>query len=72
MFLWNKLITQNRIDSALIRDLNDISYKSTNGRPREKPRGFNQNIVDLGTLPFKENPPPDKITKEMIEEYHNQ
>ena len=69
MSLWDKIITQNKIDSALISDLNDISYKSTKGR-REKGRSFRDNIVDLGTLPFKENPPPDKITKEMIEDYH--
>ena len=69
MSLWNKIITQNKIDSALISDLNDISYKSTKGR-REKGRSFRDNIVDIGTLPFKENPPPDKITKEMIQEYH--
>ena len=69
MSLWDKIITQNKIESALISDLNDLSYKSTKGR-REKPRDFNQNMVNLGTLPFKENPPPDKITKEMIEEYH--
>ena len=65
MSLWNKIITQNKIDSALISDLNDISYKSTKGR-REKGRGFKDGIVDLGTLLFKDNPPPDKITKEMI------
>jgi len=69
MSLWNKITTQNRIDSALISDLSDLSYKSTKGR-REKPRDFNQNMVNLGTLPFKENPPPDQITKEMIMEYH--
>ena len=51
MSLWDKIITQNRIDSQLIRDLNDISYKSTKGRS-EKGRGFRSGIVNLGEVPF--------------------
>ena len=69
MSLWDKIITQNRIDSQLIRDLNDISYKSTKGRS-EKGRGFRSGIVNLGEVPFLQTPPPDKITREMIEDYH--
>ncbi len=36
MSLWDKITTQNEIDSALIRDLSDISYKSSKGREDEK------------------------------------
>ena len=68
MSLWDKIITQNRIESELIRDLNDISYRSTGGRS-EKGRGFRDGIVNLGQLPFLQDPPKDKITREMIEEY---
>ena len=69
MSLWDKIITQNEIDSALIRDLSDISYKSIKGR-REKGRSLKDGIVDIGTLPFQEIPPPTAITKEMIQYYH--
>ena len=69
MSLWDKIITQNEIDSALIRDLSDISYKSIKGR-REKGRNLKDGIVDIGTLPFQEIPPPTAITKEMIQFYH--
>ena len=69
MSLWDKIITQNEIDSALIRDLSDISYKSTKGR-REKGRDLKDGIVNIGTLPFQEIPPPTAITKEMILDYH--
>ena len=68
MSLWDKIITQNEIDSALIRDLSDLSYKTTKGR-REKGRSLKDGIVDVGTLPFLEKPPPDAITKEMILDY---
>ena len=56
MSLWDKIRTQNEIDSSLIRDLSDISYKSTKGR-REKGRSLKDGIVDIGTLPFQETPP---------------
>ena len=68
MSLWDKIRTQNEIDSSLIRDLSDISYKSTKGR-REKGRSLKDGIVDIGTLPFQETPPPNAITKEMILDY---
>ena len=69
MSLWDKIITQNRIDSSLLTELSDISYKNTKGK-REKPRNFKEGIVDLGKIPFEVNPPKDQITKEMIEDYH--
>jgi hypothetical protein len=37
MSLWDKIITQNEIDSALIRDFSDLSSRTTKGR-REKGR----------------------------------
>ena len=69
MTYWDKIINQNKIDSALISELSDISYAATKGR-REKGRNFNNGIVSLGTLPFIENPPQNLITKEMISDYH--
>lgn len=68
MSLWDKIIAQNKIDSDLLIDLSDISYKSTKGR-REKPRNLKEGIVDLGKIPFEVNPPKDQITKEMIQDY---
>ena len=68
MSLWDKVITQNEIDSALIRNLNDLSYRATKGR-RENGRSLKNGIVNIGTLPFLEKPPPDAITKEMILDY---
>ena len=69
MSLWDKIITQSKIDSSLLTELSDISYKSTKGK-REKTRNLKEGIVDLGKIPFEVNPPKDKITKEMIEDYH--
>ena len=69
MSLWDKIITQSKIGSSLLTELSDISYKSTKGK-REKPRNLKEGIVDLGKIPFEVNPPKDKITKEMIEDYH--
>ena len=68
MSLWDKITTQNEIDSRLIRDLSDISYKSTKGR-RENGRSLKDGIVNVGLLPFQETPPPNAITKEMILDY---
>ena len=68
MSLWDKITTQNEIDSALIRELSDLSYRTTKGR-REKGRSLKDGIVDVGTLPFLEKPPPNAITKEMILDY---
>ncbi len=62
MSLWDKIITQNAIDSILIRDLSDISYKASKGR-REQGRKLKDGIVDVGKLPFLETPPPTAITK---------
>ena len=71
MSLWDKIINQNKLDSSLIVELSDISYRSTNGK-REKPRGFRDNIVDIGTMAFEENPPKTEITREMIKEYQKE
>ena len=69
MTYWDKIINQTKIDSALISDLSDLSYAATKGR-REKIREFRNDVVNLGKLPFLENPPPNAITKEMIQNYH--
>jgi hypothetical protein len=65
MSLWDEKLTQNEIDGALIRDLSDLSSKTTKGR-REKGKRLKDGIVNVGTLPFLKKPPPDAITKEMI------
>ncbi len=31
MSFWDKIVVQNRIDSSYITELNDISYRTTNG-----------------------------------------
>ena len=66
---WDKIKAQNNIDSALIRQLSDISYSSTRGL-REQKRSLREGIVDLGTIPFDVDLPRTEITKEMIMEYH--
>ena len=68
MSFWDKIAAQNRLDSSYITELNDISYRSTNG-VREKPRNLKEGIVDIGTLPFQVNPPQTQITKEMNQEH---
>jgi hypothetical protein len=66
---WDKIKAQNNIDSALIRQLSDISYSSTRGL-REQNRSLREGIVDLGTIPFDVDLPRTEITKETIMEYH--
>lgn len=68
MTFWNKVSNQNKIDSSLISELNDISYRSIGGK-RQPPRGSKEGIVNLGNIPFEVNPPPTEITREMIQEY---
>ena len=64
MSLWDKINTQNKIDSSLLTELSDISYKSTKGK-QERPRNLKEGLVDLAKMPFEVNPPQDKITVEM-------
>ena len=71
MSLWDKIINQNKLDSSLIVELSDISYRSTKGR-REQPRGTKEGMVNLGTMPFEETPPQTEITREMIKEYQKE
>ena len=71
MSLWDKIISQNKLDSSLITELSDISYRSTKGR-REQPRGLKEGIVDIGTMAFEETPPQTEITREMIKEYQKE
>ena len=68
MTFWNKVSNQNKIDSSLISELNDISYRSIGGK-RQPSRGAKEGIVNLGNIPFEVNPPPTEITREMIQEY---
>ena len=68
MTFWDKVINQNKMDSSLISELSDLSYKSIGGK-RQEPRGAKEDIVNLGTLPFEATITPDKITKEMIMDY---
>jgi hypothetical protein len=71
MSLWDKIINQNKLDSSLIVELSDISYRSTKGR-REQPRGTKEGMVNLGTMPFEETPPQTEFTREMIKEYQKE
>ena len=56
------------MDSSLISELSDLSYKSIGGK-RQEPRGANKDIVNIGTLPSEATITPDRITKEMIMDY---
>ena len=62
MTYWDKIANQNKLDTNLLTQLSDISYKSTGGR-REQPRGLKDGIVDIGKLPFEITPPKNAITK---------
>ena len=68
MSFWDKVINQNKIDSSLITELSDLSYRSIGGK-RQATRGAKEDIVNIGTIPFETTPPPDKITKDMILEF---
>ena len=68
MTYWDKVINQNKKDSSLISELSDLSYKSIGGK-RQQPRKINEDIVNIGTIPFEATITPDKITKEMIMDY---
>ena len=45
MTFWNKVSNQNKIDSSLISELNDISYRSIGGK-RQQPRGSKEGITN--------------------------
>ena len=68
MTFWDKVINQNKMDSSLISELSDLSYKSIGGK-RQEPRSAKENIVNIGTIPFEATITPDRITKEMIMDY---
>ena len=68
MTFWDKVINQNKLDSSLISELSDLSYKSIGGK-RQEPRGTKEDIVNIGTIPFEATITPDRITKEMIMDY---
>ncbi len=68
MSLWDKIITQIEIDSALIRDWSDLSCKTT--KAEEKKGGsLKDGIVNVGIVPFLEKPPPDATSKETVLDY---
>ena len=68
MSFWDKVINQNKIDSSLIAELSDLSYKSIGGK-RQANRSAKGDIVNIGTIPFEITPAPNKITQDMILEY---
>ena len=68
MTFWDKVINQNKMDSSLISELSDLSYKSIGGK-RQEPRGAKEDIVNIGSIPFEATITPDRITKEMIMDY---
>ena len=67
MSLLNKQINTNLLEMNLIAKANDLSYTAFNGE-RQPPRGQPSNITPLGQIYFK--PPTDVITREMMQEYH--
>lgn len=68
MTYWDKVTNQNLVNSSLISELSDLSYRSIGGK-RQAPRSLKEGIVNIGTMPFELTPPPNAITKEMIMEY---
>ena len=68
MTFWDEVMNQNKMDSAVIGELSDLSHKSIGGR-RQEPRGAKEDIVNIGTIPFEATRTPDRITKEMIMDY---
>ena len=68
MSFWDKVINQNKIDSSLIAELSDLSYRSIGGK-RQGNRSAKEDIVNIGTIPFQITPAPTKITQDMILEF---
>ena len=69
--LLEQQIRANEFQNRLIAELNNISYRAFNG-DRQPARGFANNVVALGKIPFEDNQPLDSITKEMIKEYQEE
>jgi hypothetical protein len=65
--LINQQLKATYLETSILKKLNDLSYKALNGT-RQPMRGENENIVQLGKIPFK-NQPTDEITEERILEY---
>jgi len=71
MTFWDKVRNQNKIDSSIIAQLSDLSYKSIGGK-RQGSRGAKEGIVNIGTIPFNITPAPTKITQDMILEFQKE
>jgi hypothetical protein len=56
-------------DLQLYKQLNDLSYKSVNGK-RQDVRNFREGVVDIGKIHF--NQPKDVLTKDMILEFQKE
>ena len=65
--LINQQLKTTYLEASIYSKLNDLSYKALNGT-RQPMRGTNENIVELGKIPFK-NQPTDEITEERILDY---
>jgi hypothetical protein len=65
--LINQQLKATYLETSILKKLNDLSYKALNGT-RQPMRGENENIVQLGKIPFK-NQPTDEITEERIIDY---
>ncbi len=51
---WDKVINQNKMDSALISELSDLSSRSIGGK-RQELRRAKKDIENIGTTPLSYN-----------------
>ena len=69
MSFWDNVINQNKLDSSLITELSDLSYRSIGGK-RQEPRGSKDEIVNIGTIPFEATITPGIVTGKQIGRAH--
>jgi len=65
--LINQQLKATYLEASIYSKLRDLSYKALNGT-RQPMRGLSDNIVDMGRMPFN-NQPTDEITEERIIDY---
>lgn len=65
--LINQQLKATYLEASIYSKLRDLSYKALNGT-RQPMRGLSDNIVDMGRMPFN-NQPTDEITAERIIDY---
>ena len=67
MTLIDNIISKNILETTLLNELSDISYKATGGVAQSR---ANSGVINPGKIHFEQ--PKDEITKEMILDYQKE